>query len=156
MLAEGDRLAFVLRANATMDRRSGRHEDVVSGTRRRPCKDRRVDVVMHAMRERGIKGGTVGPESRAARRMDVAGEAAKTWIAAQGRRRGFSVEEPLEIEDYRVAKVKRRSGREATFGVLDLRGRLTVRSPEVFVDALLGGFGRAKAYGCGLMLIRRA
>ena len=52
--------------------------------------------------------------------------------------------------------MRRRGGREATFGVLDLRGRLTVRSPEVFVEALLAGFGRAKAYGCGLMLVRRA
>ena len=56
VLAAGDLLAFILRANATRDRRSGPHDDVAPGTRRRPLGDRRVDMVMHAMREQGIKG----------------------------------------------------------------------------------------------------
>lgn len=155
VLAAGDRLTFVLRANATRDRRSGPQDDVIPGTKRRPRKDRRVDIVMHAMREQGIKGKITGPESRASRRMNVAREAAMDWLAGQGHRRGFSVD-ALEVGDYRVAKVNRRGGREATFGMLDLQGRLTVRSPEVFINALLMGFGRAKAYGCGLMLVRRA
>ena len=52
MMAAGDRLVFILRANATKDRRSGPQDDVPPGTKRRPRKDRRVDIVMHAMRER--------------------------------------------------------------------------------------------------------
>ena len=155
VLAEGDRLAFTLRANATRDRRSGPQDDGAPGTRRRPRKDRRVDIVMHSMQEQGLERGSTGPNSRAARRMDLAASAARMWLASQGERRGFSVEE-LMVEDYRVVKLKRRGGREATFGVLDLQGLLTVRNPEVFTDALVTGFGRAKAYGCGLMLIRRA
>lgn len=42
------------------------------------------------------------------------------------------------------------------FGILDLRGSLTVTEPATFLAALARGFGRAKAFGCGLMLIRRA
>lgn len=154
VLAEGDRLMFLLRTNATRDRRSGPQDDVAPGTRRRPRRARRVDIVMHAMRMQEIKGGTTGADSRADRRMDVAGEAAREWLAAQGERRGFSVD-ALAVEDYRVCKLKRRGGREATFGVIDLRGLLSVRDPEVFTSALLTGFGRSKAYGCGLMLVRR-
>ena len=156
-LAAGDRLAFVLRANATRERRSGPHDEVAPGTRRRPRKDRRVDIVMHAMRERGIEGGVSGADSRAARRMDVAMDAARMWLDCQGERRGFSVNE-LAVEDYRVSKLERQrqGSKEATFGVLDLRGLLTVRNPEIFTGALFTGFGRAKAYGCGLMLVRRA
>lgn len=155
VLGVGDRLVFILRVNATKDRRSGSHEDVVPAAGRRPRKDRRVDIVMHAMRERGLKGGITGVDSRAARRMDVAMEAARVWLAGQGERRGFSVDD-LAVDDYRVYKLRRRAGKEATFGVLDLKGLLTVRDPATFTGALFTGFGRAKAYGCGLMLVRRA
>lgn len=154
-LAVGDRLAFALRANATRDRRSGPYDEVVPGTRRRPRKDRRVDIVMHAMREHGLERGTDGPDSRAARRMDVAGEAARAWLSSQGERRGFSADD-LTVEDYRVARLKRRSGKDATFGILDLKGLLIVRDSKLFTHALFTGFGRAKSYGCGLMLVRRA
>ena len=157
VLAAGDRLAFVLRANATRDRRSGPRDEIVPGTKRRPRRHRRVDVVMHAMQEQSIVGRTTGPQSRAVRRMEVAGEAALVWLAGQGERRGFSVDaDALTVDDYRVRSLRHRDGKEAIFGVLDLKGLLTVRAPEVFTSALLEGFGRAKAYGFGLMLVRRA
>ena len=155
VLAEGDRLAFILRVNATKDRRSGPHDAVAPGTRRKPREHRRVDIVMHAMREKNLEPKATGPESRAARRMDVAAEAARMWLAARGARCGFSLGE-LVLEDYRTIKLRRRGGTEATFCVLDLRGLLIVRDPKAFTGALLSGFGRAKAYGCGLMLVRRA
>ena len=153
-LEAGDRLQFVLRANATRDRRSINGEAVRPGTRRTPAKDRRVDIVMHAMREEGAVGGLTGAESRASRRMDLANKAANEWLRAQGERRGFSVSE-LVVDDYRVTKLKRGEGSQATFGILDLRGILTVRDPECFSAALISGFGRSKAFGCGLMLVRR-
>ncbi len=152
VLAVGDRLAFVLRANATKDRRSVRENDVVPGTKRRPRKDRRVDIVMHAMFTEEQKCERI--ESRALRRMDAAEEAAMAWLAAQGERRGFTLD-TMTVEDYRVCKLGHRRGHKLTFGVLDLGGQLTVRDPARFAGALLAGFGRAKAYGCGLMLVRR-
>ena len=42
------------------------------------------------------------------------------------------------------------------FGGIDLEAGLTLTDPAAFLGRLLGGFGRAKAFGCGLMLIRRA
>ena len=42
------------------------------------------------------------------------------------------------------------------FSVLDFTGVLEVRDPAAFLAAIARGFGRAKAFGCGLMLIRRA
>lgn len=157
VLAAGDRLAFVLRANATRDRRPGPGDDAVSGNGRKPRRDRRVDIVMHAMQEHGLKGGITGSNSRAARRMEIAGEAARSWIASQGDRHGFQVEiDTFAVEDYRVSSLKRRGGGQATFGVLDLKGLLTVRDPEMFTSMLFAGLGRARAFGCGLMLVRRA
>ena len=46
--------------------------------------------------------------------------------------------------------------RPLTFSVLDLEGELEVTDPALFLRSLAAGFGRAKAFGCGLMLIRRA
>ena len=42
------------------------------------------------------------------------------------------------------------------FGILDLTGLLEVTDPPLFLSHLAAGFGRAMAFGCGLMLIRRA
>ena len=42
------------------------------------------------------------------------------------------------------------------YSTLDFEGVLTVSDPDTLLPAIARGFGAAKAYGCGLMLIRRA
>ena len=42
------------------------------------------------------------------------------------------------------------------FSTLDFDGLLEVREPAAILPSIARGFGAAKAYGCGLMLIRRA
>ena len=153
-LAIGDDLAFVLRVNATKDRPSRLVGGHSSDGNRSLLKDRRVDIVMHSMQERALNGGVTGIDSRAARRMEIANTAARQWLQAQGRRRGFLINS-LYVEDYRVLKLGRGRGREATFGVLDLVGKLTVQEPDSFTHTLLHGIGRARSFGCGLMLVRR-
>ena len=153
LMAEGERLAFVLRANATKDRRSVASEDVLGGTARKPRRHRRVDIVMNALHEMETNERNEGGESRASMRMKVA-ERARHWLGVQGNLRGFFLES-LAVEDYRVSALKRRGGQDATFGVLDLKGTLTVRDPERLSQMLVTGLGRARAFGCGLMLVRR-
>lgn len=138
-LRSGDRLAFVLRANATKDR--ARAQLGAEG------RDRRVDVVMDLLRD-------VPPGRRAEHRDAKAQEAASAWMRRQGEAKGFR---PLEVvaEGYTTLALARRR-RGATLGVLDLSGRVEVTEPATFLAALAMGFGRAKAWGCGLMLIRRA
>ena len=154
VLAAGDQLSFLLRANATKDRRSSLGENVVPGTLRKPIKDRRVDIVMHAMHQKRIEPSKTGAEGRSHQRMQIAKGAAQDWLSNLGERRGFEVNN-LAVDNYRVLKLKRRRGISANFGILDISGWLTVREPDLFIKALLTGFGRAKAYGCGLMLVRR-
>lgn len=150
VLAVGDRLAFVLRVNATKDRRVPEQPDG-----RRP--DRRVDLVMDALY--GEAGQTVAGRDRAAagpgKRMEIADRVAADWLAGQGRRHGFALDR-VRAEDYSVRRISRGRQSPATLGVLDLSGLLTVTEPAAFVAALGVGFGRARAFGCGLMLIRRA
>lgn len=159
----GDRLAFSLRANATVARRqpgrmrNGRPASV-------PC-----DVVMDALY--GVPSG-----ERAAARYDAVDRAGQAWLERQGQRCGFILSTPasdvddrgdndaddsevttraLRVTGYRTLRVAH-AGPAARIGILDFDGKLEVRDPAVFTAALAQGFGRAKAFGCGLMLLRRA
>lgn len=136
-LRGGDRLSFLLRANATRDLRGE--------------KRRRVDVVMHLLHD-------LSKEQRSGKRMDLAAEAAAEWMAGQGSRAGF-VPDRTDVQDYRTVTLPGHGGRrrgEPRFGILDLTGQITVTDPDAFLRKLAQGFGRAKGFGCGLMLIRRA
>lgn len=135
VLAAGDRLAFSLRANATVAKPGGR------GVR-----GKRADVVMAAIKD-------VPGRDRAAARTEAVQQAGRKWLDAQGDRCGFTIESVGAI-DYRTLDLER-AGPAARIGVLDFDGVLTVREPAGFVEALGSGFGRAKAFGCGLMLVRR-
>lgn len=133
VLAPGDRLAFVLRANAT------RTITEADG------KKRHRDVVMEAL-------APVPKAARADLRMELAQSAGLVWLEGQGARAGFRVLH-ADVTAYRVVETRKRGPR---FGVLDLEGLIEVTDPGAFVPKLAQGFGRAKAFGCGLMLIRRA
>lgn len=131
----GERLAFQLRANATMDR-SGATEN------------RRVDVVMHALHE-------VPRDRRAWERPRIAQEQGAAWLARKGEANGFETAE-VRVTDYRQIEIGRPGRKQARFGVLELEGVIAVTDPAKLIAGLGQGFGRAKAWGCGLMLVRRA
>jgi len=134
-LRPGDRLHFALRANAT---RARKQPDGSS---------KRVDVVMDLLHP--LKA----PE-RAEKREVLTAEAARTWMAAQGARKGFRPVETV-AEGYSMLELGRQRRQGASFGILELSGEIEVTEPTRFLPALAQGFGRAKAWGCGLMLIRR-
>ncbi|MCY4050193.1 MAG: type I-E CRISPR-associated protein Cas6/Cse3/CasE [Gammaproteobacteria bacterium] len=134
-LKSGDKLGFVLRVNAT---RAKQFDEV----------SRRVDVVMELLHE-------IEPKHRAEQRLKLADRAASDWMNRQSETRGF-VLRSLTVEDYHTIRIKRGPGNnKAVHGILDLRGTLDIDDPDTFLSALSTGFGRAKAWGCGLMLIRR-
>jgi CRISPR system Cascade subunit CasE len=41
------------------------------------------------------------------------------------------------------------------FSAVDFSGELLVTDPKLFQQALFDGLGHAKAFGCGLLLVRR-
>lgn len=45
--------------------------------------------------------------------------------------------------------------RGISLSTLDFEGELSVTDPGIFLSALFKGIGPAKAFGCGLMLVRR-
>ncbi|PYD46345.1 type I-E CRISPR-associated protein Cas6/Cse3/CasE [Novacetimonas pomaceti] len=140
VLKKGNRLRYLLRANATVDRKTpGRTHS------------QRHDIVMDALH-------SLPPGQRGEVREDVVPAVMRAWLARQGGRAGFGlgVDQPV-IRSCEVLRVPRSQGRaKATFGVVDVTGELDVVDPDLFITALTQGFGRARAFGCGLMLIRRA
>ena len=140
----GDALAFDLRLNATVARKGepGRRSS-------------RSDVAMDRMRAEEAAAQMAGAEiaGRAERRLKAAEGAAAEWLSRVGARDGFSLR-GVKLDAYRVETLPRR-GRSAKIGVCDLRGALDVTDGERFLARILAGFGRAKAFGCGLMLLRR-
>ena len=143
-LAPGDRLDFILRANATRTRKTG--EVTASGKERR----KHDDVVMHAIRD-------LPKGQRAEARMAAAADAGLKWLQGQGERGGFHVER-AEVADYSVVALPDHRGPrrgQPQFGVLDMSGVVRVEEPALFLERIAQGFGRAKSFGHGLMLIRR-
>lgn len=153
VLAPGDRLQFSLRANATVTRNDANG------------RLKRHDVVMDALTRAGIAAG-----ARAEKRRAVIYEAGLDWLTRQGEKAGFrpvisafadadddddDVGSPMRIDGYNRWSFAR-LGPKGSISVLDFDGLLEVTDPQLFLAQLPKGFGRAKAYGCGLMLIRRA
>ena len=139
MLAADDRLGFTLRANPVVRRRApGRRRSV------------KHDIVMDALRN--STGG------RARQRLGAVREQGFAWLERQGRQWGFEVApDCVRIDGYEQHRIPRRgSHRTMAFSTIDFEGILTVRVPETLLAAITRGFGASKAYGCGLMLIRRA
>lgn len=150
-LHAGDRLSFVLRINATVSRSAG------SGSRGKPC-----DIVMDAIR-------STPPGDRADARKRLLNQVAARWMSNRGAKCGFALREeanaknidpmhigPIQVLGYHAMRMDRGRGKQKlSVGVLDLQGDLEVRDPPLFVKSVNDGFGRAKAFGCGLMLIKR-
>jgi CRISPR system Cascade subunit CasE len=132
----GDKLRFALRANPVVQR---------PGPDGRP---QRHDLVMDALK-------SLAPGDRGAAREAATKSVATAWLARQAEQSGFAVETCVPLAYDRV-RIPRQGGRPAVFGMLDLEGEVTVTAPETLQAKLLQGFGRARAFGCGLMLIRRA
>ncbi|OYU20080.1 MAG: type I-E CRISPR-associated protein Cas6/Cse3/CasE [Rhodobacteraceae bacterium PARR1] len=151
-LQAGDRLTFALRANATRTEKTG----ALSATGKE--QKRHVDLVMDRLHSvPGQKALPKGERSdRPQQRMELAQAAATDWLSGQGARAGFRLI-GAEVADYSTVALhgSQTPKKRPQFGILDLSGMLEVTDPALFLDRVTQGFGRAKSYGCGLMLIRR-
>jgi len=88
-------------------------------------------------------------------------DALEKWMVRQGERYGFSLAKDdnnqckLQNSAYRWHSVKAVKGIKSGFSSVDFTGDLEVTDVERFTRALFVGIGRAKAFGCGLLLVRR-
>jgi CRISPR system Cascade subunit CasE len=148
MLRPGERLDMRLRANP-----------VVTTAKPDEKGRRRHDVVMHALKKTRSGARAEQRAHELGWMEDEAGrslppDAPRAWLERQGQRAGFAVLD-LTVLAYAQVRLPRRGG-DVRFSAVDLEGRIGVERPEDFLAAVVNGFGKAKAFGCGLMLLRRA
>ncbi|QMV16521.1 type I-E CRISPR-associated protein Cas6/Cse3/CasE [Vibrio spartinae] len=142
-LQVGQQLAYQLRVNPTICITKDGHQH-------------RHDVVMHTKHQ--LQGEKLPPPVLK-QQMD---EAIHQWLGNETRltRWGIELVTVPDIQRYtqhRSYKKKRREKHEhhVRFSSVDVQGILSVTDPERFLSQYAEGFGREKAMGCGLMLIRR-
>ncbi|ECO1603778.1 type I-E CRISPR-associated protein Cas6/Cse3/CasE [Salmonella enterica subsp. enterica serovar Muenchen] len=123
-------LRFTLRANPTICKAGKRH-----------------DLLMEAKRQ--VK---TQPDSR-----DIwtyQQQAALEWLSRQGEQNGFSLRE-ASVDAYRQQQIRREKSRQMIqFSSVDYAGVLVVNNPVLFLQRLVQGYGKSRAFGCGMMLIK--
>lgn len=165
-LNAGDRLRFDLRANPVVSRPGQAVLDPEGAPRSRTMGKHagtvrhrivRHDVVMDAKRrllaERGFKLWHEWQDEDKPLLYELAHESCSQWLITQGQARGFEVDlDALRVDGYTQHRGKNGALR---FSSVDFAGELTVRDATAFGCALMRGVGHAKAFGCGLLLVRR-
>jgi CRISPR system Cascade subunit CasE len=133
-LASGDRLVFSLRANPVVTREGKRHDVVMDAKR--------------ALKEARVEGS---------RQAQLSQDRGVAWLAARGSRCGFAIRgEDVVVAGYEVRRFEKPGGQRVHLATCDFTGVLTVVDEENLLKALSDGIGPAKAFGCGLMLVKRS
>ncbi|OTA16875.1 type I-E CRISPR-associated protein Cas6/Cse3/CasE [Xenorhabdus vietnamensis] len=138
-LHNGQKLAFKLRMNPT-----------VCLTDKDSRKQQRHDVLMHAKRQ--AQDSDISADEIESLMI----QAAQTWIQDEKRLANWGIRFDFtpDIERYTQHRSFKTSGQKVAFSSVDYQGVLTLSDSELFLEQYCKGFGRAKSFGCGLMLIR--
>jgi CRISPR system Cascade subunit CasE len=147
-LLEGQRLSFQLYANPVVTKKNS------------AGKSQRHDVVMQAKKqilaERGLrfdaKWKDLPDEGTNPLLYELVHNSCIDWLQSRARNHGFTVI-AAGVEAYQQ---NRAGKRDIRFSTVDFSGELVVTHPELFQQALFNGLGHSKAFGCGLLLVKRA
>ena len=153
---EGHRLSFQLRANPVITIKNN------------IGKSQRHDVVMQAKKQLLVEHGF----SKDAKWADWNNESSKpllyelvqkhctSWLDGVAKRNGFKIaltdedDLHLQVDAYEQNKAGKRDF-NISFSTVDFSGELIVTNSELFNLALYKGIGHAKAFGCGMLLVRK-
>lgn len=143
-LQAGDRLAFELRANPVVTLKNAQGQAA------------RHDVVMQAktqlLKARHLAHWAHWTMPDRPPLQTLVQQSCGDWLHARCERLGIALDDEfLQVEGYERHRGKRG---ELQFSTVDFTGRLTVVDPAALRAALFHGVGHAKAFGCGLLLIR--
>jgi len=141
-LARGVCLAFTLRANPVKVRKVSDDQTV---------KSRRRDDVVADLKKRRYQDPAQRPPMA-----ELVQEAGSAWLEERAESAGFALESVI-VDNYQQQRwYKAGVAQPITLSTLEFTGKLVVRDPDLFIDKLFRGIGPAKAFGCGLLLVRRA
>lgn len=134
-LVAGQRLAFSLCANPVVTK---------TGSTGKPV---RHDVVMDTKTTSRQTGEAIA-------QAELIQEAGYSWLSRRAGKNGFQLE-ALRVGGYRQHRLLKARGRNPIrFSTLDFDGVMTVMEPDRLRRTLFDGIGPAKAFGCGLLLVR--
>ncbi len=139
---DGDVYQFRIRVNPTVARKmegkkhSSRH-DVIMNRKYENRKSNIQTPMAEIVQEEGLK-----------------------WIQAKQESCGFSLVSSSTILMHRymqhcLSKGSKSEGSDIRLSTLDYDGQLEITNREKFLFALFNGFGPAKSFGCGLMLVKK-
>ncbi len=139
-IVEGELLSFSVRINATISKKVPGKKNSVRHT------------IWQDARAEGLKNGL--EDENLAEFIDLT---TKEWLVSRAERNGFSIScDDFIVEGYeKITFTKKKNQKEISFGVVDYTGTLRVTNPLRFKELLFKGIGRSKAFGCGLMLVKR-
>ena len=136
------KLGFSMRANPRVTKKN-----TSSNVKNSP----KHDIFMDA--KQNYKNNHSGQTPKGADWQNLIQETGSEWLSRQGKRLGFSLKAGF-VNSYQRENFKSK-GRNIQFGYADFEGILSVQDPEDLQSALFEGVGSSKAFGCGLLLIRR-
>ncbi|MBI2790381.1 MAG: type I-E CRISPR-associated protein Cas6/Cse3/CasE [Gammaproteobacteria bacterium] len=142
-LRDGQQFSFELRANPVTSYKVNN-------------KSQRVDVVIHEKKkllaERGLQRWLDWKDDDKPELYKLVHDTCSQWLIKRAERMGFQLGiDNLRIDNYAQHKEEQRG---ILFSTVDFSGALTVINHEQFTNALFSGIGRAKAFGCGLLLVK--
>lgn len=146
-LLKGQRLSFQLCANPVVSKKNS------------AGKSRRHDVVMQEKKqllaERGFNAAAKWKEwpdeDKKPFLYELAQKACVEWLQSRASNHGFTV----IVASVDAYQQNRAGKRDIRFSTVDFSGELFVTDPELFQKALFNGLGHAKAFGCGLLLVKK-
>jgi CRISPR system Cascade subunit CasE len=146
-LKVGQRLSFQLCANPVVTRKSE------SG------KSQRHDVVMQAKRQKLAEHGlsldakwrSLPDQDSKPLLYELVQESCMDWLKTRAGNHGFTVT-AAAVDAYQQ---NRAGKRDIRFSSVEFSGELAVSDPTLFQRVLFNGLGHAKAFGCGLFLVKR-
>lgn len=133
-ILSGHQLGFSLRVNPVITR-NGKRSDVLMDAKFHAANDLASDDVWQVQQQ-----------------------AAMDWLTRQGNTKGFELNpENILVTGYQQHRLSKPKGNSSIrFSSVDMQGVLSVTEPDAFLLAIANGFGKSKALGCGLMLLKRA
>lgn len=133
----GQCFSFILRVNPVKTKRGKRH-----------------DIVMHEKYNMDYKNLD---KSVRLSQQELIEKVGYEWLDSRALDSGFSIDDTaVRIDGYQPHISGRKKGKkEIRYSTMDFQGTLEVVNIEAFEKTLMKGIGKAKSFGCGLLLIRK-
>jgi len=117
-------------------------------------KKQRHDVVMHAKKQLGYRQMSDADKPSI---QQLVQDSCLNWLGSRAANNGFSIQAgAVTVDGYQQHRTEtKKLKHRVSFSSVDFQGVLAVTDPQLFRKVLFDGIGKAKAFGCGLFLVKQ-